>query len=79
MEDAMKLRVDYAYDDQAGTWAFHVPALHVVGGGDASRPAAEKHCMEAIAFTLEAIGGEAEQPPRGDVVEYEVQLTPASR
>jgi hypothetical protein len=35
--------------------------------------------MEAIAFTLEAMGGEGEEPPRGDVVEYEVQLIPASR
>jgi hypothetical protein len=35
--------------------------------------------MEAIAFTVEAIGGEREEPPRGDVVEYEVQLTHASR
>jgi hypothetical protein len=75
----VKLRVAYAYDDDAGTWAFHVPALHVAGGGDASRPAAEEHCMEAIAFTLEASGGEAYEPAQGDVVEYAVQLTPASR
>jgi hypothetical protein len=30
-----------------------VPALHIIGGGDATREDAERHCLQALAFTLE--------------------------
>ena len=79
MGDVMKLRVDYVYDDEAQSWSFHVPGLHVVGGGDPTRQEAERHCLEAIGFTLEAMGSEGQEPPPGEVAEYEVQLVRASR
>jgi hypothetical protein len=79
MGGTMKLRVDYVYDEEAGTWAFHVPGLHVVGGGDASRSEAERHCLEAIGFALESMAGEGEVPAPGEVTEYEIQLVPAGR
>jgi hypothetical protein len=79
MGGVMKLRVDYVYDDEAKSWSFHVPGLHVVGGGDPTREDAERHCLAAIGFTLEAMGAEGEEPPPGEVTEYEVQLVPASR
>jgi len=75
----MKLRVDYVYDDEAKSWSFHVPGLHVVGGGDPSREEAERHCLTAIASALDAMGAQGEEPPRGEVTEYEVQLIPSAR
>jgi hypothetical protein len=72
--DPMKLRVEYVHDTESGTWAFHVPGLHVVGGGDETRQAAERHCMEAIGFTLESMSLEETSSP-GEVVDYEVRLT----
>ncbi len=44
-----------------------------------SREDAERHCLAAIGFTLEAMAAEGEEPPPGEVTEYEVQLVPASR
>jgi len=76
--DTMKLRVEYVYDEEASSWVFHVPGLHVVGGGDPTREDAEQHCMDAIAFTLESMGSEGTQGPLGHVVEYDVELRPAS-
>ena len=70
----MKLRVEYLYDDEAKVWAFRVPGLHVVGGGDADRADAERHCLDAIGFALECL--EAENVgPDSEVVEYDVRLT----
>ena len=72
--ESMRLRVEYVRDDETGTWAFHVPGLHVVGGGDATRQEAERHCMDAIGFTLESMALEGTESP-GEVVDYEVRLT----
>lgn len=71
----MKLRVIYLQDAEVGnTWHFHVPALHIVGGGDASRELAEAHCLDAVAFTL-GIDDAADEG--GLVVDYAVQLIPS--
>ena len=73
--DAMKLRVEYVHDNETNTWAFHVPGLHIVGGGDKTREEAERHCLDAVGFTLESMGQEATDVP-GEIVEYAVTLEP---
>jgi hypothetical protein len=47
------LRIELFFDDEAGTWHYRVPALHVNGGGLPSRQEAEQDCLSAIAFALE--------------------------
>ena len=69
----MKRRVEYVYDDEAKQWAFRVPGLHVVGGGDANRADAERHCLDAIGFALEPLGSETVGPD-SEVVEYDVRV-----
>jgi predicted RNase H-like HicB family nuclease len=52
-----RIRVDYVWDKEAGSWGFVVPALHIVGGGP-TRDDARRRAREAIAFALEAGEGE---------------------
>ncbi|HST65171.1 MAG TPA: hypothetical protein VLM05_08280 [Mycobacteriales bacterium] len=47
------LRAEFFFDDESGNWHFRVPALHVNGGGLATRADAEQACLEAVAFALE--------------------------
>jgi hypothetical protein len=47
------LRIELFLDDEAGTWHYHVPALHINGGRLPSRHDAEQDCLPAIAFALE--------------------------
>jgi len=49
----MQLRVEYVYDPDVKSWAFAVPALHIVGSAD-TRDAAREEAVAAIAFALEA-------------------------
>jgi predicted RNase H-like HicB family nuclease len=56
-----RIRVDYVWDKQAGSWGFVVPALHIVGGGP-TRDDARRRAREAIAFALEAGEGEDDTP-----------------
>jgi len=49
-----RIPVRIYYDDEARNWHFHVPELHIVGGGQATRDAAREAAAEAIAFALEA-------------------------
>ena len=46
------LRVEFFWDDEARNWHYRVPALHINGGGTASREQAEAEATEAIAFAL---------------------------
>lgn len=73
----MKLKVEYVHDGEANNWSFHVPALHIVGGGDPTKAAAEAHCLDAIAFAFESIADEAANAP-GEIVEYDVQVKKVS-
>lgn len=73
----MRLRVDYVWDEQAKSWGFSVPALHITGGGCRSRQIAERHCLDAIAFALQAPDGEAGSTD-GERVEYQVTVTAPS-
>ena len=47
------LRIELSLDDEASTWHYRVPALHINGGGLASRHDAEQNCLSATAFALE--------------------------
>jgi predicted RNase H-like HicB family nuclease len=48
-----RIPVRVYHDDEAGNWHCHVPELHIVGGGDATREASLAHAADAIAFLLE--------------------------
>ncbi len=58
------LRVEFFWDDEAQNWHYRVPALHINGGGVASREQAQAEALDAIAFALEGdpkdYDGEAE-------------------
>jgi hypothetical protein len=47
------LRVELFYDEEASNWHCRVPALHINGGGAATRADAERECLSAIGFALE--------------------------
>jgi hypothetical protein len=47
------LRAELFYDDEAGNWHYRVPALHINGGGTATREQAEQDCLAAISFALQ--------------------------
>ncbi len=70
------LRAEFYFDDEAGTWHYRVPALHVNGGGAATRQDAERQCMEAIAFALE--GDPNEYDSDSQAVALEVSVAPAA-
>jgi hypothetical protein len=42
------------FDDEARNWHFHVPELHIVGGGQRTHDEARQAAAAAIAFTLES-------------------------
>ncbi len=47
------MRAEFFFDDEAGNWHYRVPALHINGGGAATREDAERECLTAIDFALE--------------------------
>lgn len=61
MSKVARIRIDYVWDKEAGSWGFVVPALHILGGGP-SREDARQRAREAIAFALEATEGEDDTP-----------------
>jgi predicted RNase H-like HicB family nuclease len=50
----MKLRVEYYWDEEAKSWGFTVPALHIVGSAK-TRVEAEQEAMEVVKFALEGV------------------------
>lgn len=70
------LRVELFHDDEAGNWHFRVPALHINGGGTATREEAEQQCREAIAFALQ--GDPHDYDPTAEIVTYDVSVVPAA-
>lgn len=50
---SITLRAEFFVDDEANTWHYRVPALHINGGGTATREDAERDCLDAIEFALE--------------------------
>ena len=51
-------RVEFFFDDEANTWHYLVPALHINGGATATREDAQRECLDAIAFALEGDSSE---------------------
>jgi predicted RNase H-like HicB family nuclease len=57
VDKVARVRIEYVWDQEAGSWAFVVPALHIVGGGP-TREEARRRAQEAIAFALDAEEGD---------------------
>jgi hypothetical protein len=70
------LRVELFWDEEAGNWHYRVPALHINGGGTATREDAERESLSAIAFALE--GDPAESDPSAHAVTVDVRVAPAA-
>jgi hypothetical protein len=70
------LRVELFFDDEAGNWHYRVPALHVNGGGTASREDAERDCLAAVAFTLE--GDPRDYDTDAEALTFDVRVAPST-
>jgi hypothetical protein len=70
------LRVELFWDDEAGNWHYRVPALHINGGGTATREDAERESLSAIAFALE--GDPRKFDPSAQAVAVDVLVAPAA-
>jgi hypothetical protein len=70
------LRVELFFDDEADNWHYRVPALHINGGGAASREDAERDCLGAVAFALE--GDPREFDADAETVAFDVNVAPAA-
>lgn len=71
-----RLRAEFFCDDEANNWHYRVPALHINGGGAATREDAERQCLDAIAFALE--GDPSEYDSDAQAVALEVSVAPAA-
>ena len=71
-----QLRVEPFHDDEAGNWHYRVPALHVNGGGTATREEAERDCLAAVEFALQ--GDPRDYDPDADAVTLQVNVAPAA-
>jgi hypothetical protein len=49
-----RIPVRIYFDDEAHNWHFHVPELHIVGGGQRTHDEARQPAAAAIAFALES-------------------------
>jgi hypothetical protein len=70
------LRVELFWDEEAGTWYYRVPALHINGGGTATREEAERESLSAVAFALE--GDPRDFDLSAEAVTLEVSVAPAA-
>ena len=70
------LRVELFYDEEASNWHYRVPALHIIGGGTATRAEAERECLSAIAFALE--GDPRDYDADAETVTLDVKVAPAA-
>ena len=70
------LRVELFWDEEAGNWHYRVPALHINGGGSATREDAERESLSAIAFALE--GDPREFDASAQAVTLDVRVAPAA-
>jgi len=55
-----RIPVEFYYDEELGTWHFHVDGPRVIGGGQATLDEARQAAAEAVAFALE--GQEPREP-----------------
>jgi hypothetical protein len=70
------LRVEFFFDEEASNWHFRVPALHINGGGTATRADAERESLAAIAFALE--GDPRDYDRDAETVTLDVSVAPAA-
>ena len=70
------LRAEFFFDDEANTWHYRVPALHINGGGTATREGAQRECLDAIAFALE--GDPSEYDSNTQAIALTVSVAPAA-
>jgi hypothetical protein len=70
------LRVELFFDDEAGSWHYRVPALHINGGGTPTREDAERDCVSAIAFALE--GDPCDYDTDAEILTFNVNVVPAA-
>ena len=70
------LRVELFRDEEANNWHFRVPALHINGGGTATREEAKRESLSAIAFALE--GDPRDYDPSSEAVTLDVTMEPAA-
>jgi hypothetical protein len=70
------LRVELFWDEEASNWHYRVPALHINGGGTATREEAEQQSLSAIAFALE--GDPRDYDPLAEAVTLDVIVAPAA-
>ena len=70
------LRVELFLDTEAGNWHYRVPALHINGGGTATREDAEQESLAAITFALQ--GDPRDYDPDAEAVTFDVNVAPAA-
>lgn len=70
------LRIELFLNDEAGTWHYRVPALHINGGWLPSRHDAVHDCLPAIAFALE--GNPVDYGPTAETLTLDVTVAPAA-
>lgn len=70
------LRAEFYFDDEASNWHFRVPALHINGGGSATREVAERDCIAAIAFALE--GDPSDYDCDAQAITLKISVAPAA-
>jgi hypothetical protein len=70
------LRVELFLDQEASNWHYRVPALHINGGGTATREEAEQQSLSAIAFALE--GDPRDYDLSAEAVTLDVIVAPAA-
>jgi hypothetical protein len=75
---SITLRAEFFFDDEANTWHYRVPALHINGGGTATREDAQRACMDAIEFALEGDPSDYDYDCDTQAVALEVSVVPAA-
>jgi hypothetical protein len=67
------LRAEFFFDDEANTWHYRVPALHINGDGTSTREDAQRECLDAIALE----GDPSEYDSDTQAIALEVSVVPA--
>jgi hypothetical protein len=69
-------RIGRIRDDESSNWHYRVPALHINGGGTATREEAEEESLPAISFALE--GDPQDYDPSAEAVTLDAAVAPAA-
>lgn len=73
---SVTLRAEFFFYDEADSWHYRVPALHINGGGTATREEAQRECLDAIEFALE--GDPSEYDSDTQAIALAVSVAPAA-